>query len=184
MPDFREIKEFIKDTFGYIIVIIVTILVFVYVFSFHQVVGDSMAPLLNAGDVAVLSKINYKLFSVKRNDVVALIGEDSTLYVKRIIGLPGEDISFIDNILYINGKAYTEEFLDESIQTNNFYFEDICSIETCPDGVIPKDMYLVLGDNRKDSLDSRDPFLGLIPKSDIIGKSLFKIWPITKISKT
>ena len=63
-------------------------------------------------------------------------------------------------------------------------FEDICSKEDCPNGVIPDNMYLVLGDNREDSLDSRDSSLGLVPKDNIIGKSLIRIWPLNKISKT
>lgn len=184
MPDLREVKEFIADTLGYIVVIIFTILVFVYVFSFQQVVGDSMSPVLKDGDIAVLSKITYKISSVKRNDVVALKTEDGKVYVKRIIGLPGESISYMDNILYINGETYGEGFLKENVNTNNFMFEDICSKEDCKDGVIPEDMYLVLGDNREDSLDSRDPSLGLVPKKNIIGKSLIKIWPLNKISKT
>ena len=184
MPDLRGVKEFLKDTLGYIIVIIVTILVFVYVFSFHQVIGNSMSPTLNEGDIAVLSKISHRFFTIKRNDVVAIQTADDKLLVKRIIGLPGEEIHYLDNILYINGKAYTEEFLNSDVETNNFMFEDICSLSNCPDGVIPDDMYLVLGDNREDSLDSRDPSLGLVLKSDIIGKSLIRIWPLNKISKT
>lgn len=184
MPDLREVKEFLKDTLGYIIVIIITILVFIYVFSFHQVVGNSMAPTLNEGDIAILSKINYRLFKVKRNDVVAIQTDNDKLFVKRIIGLPGEEIHFLDNILYINGEAFTEEFLNSDVETNNFMFEDICALDICPNGVIPDDMYLVLGDNREDSLDSRDPSLGLIKRSDIIGKSLIRIWPLNKISKT
>ncbi|HOP65685.1 MAG TPA: signal peptidase I [Bacilli bacterium] len=184
MPDFRGVKEFFKDTLAYIIVIIGTIFIFVYVFSFHQTVGNSMAPNLKDGDVAALSKISYKLFSIKRNDVVAIETADSSFYVKRIIGLPGEEIHYLDNILYINGEAYSEEFLSDDVETNNFMFSDICSIEKCPDGVIPSDMYLVLGDNREDSLDSRDSSLGLVSKEDIVGKSLFIIWPLNRISKT
>jgi signal peptidase I len=184
MPDLREFKEFLKDTLGYIIVIIVTVLVFIYVFSFHQVIGNSMSPTLREGDVAILSKINYRIFKIKRNDVVAIQTDNDKLLVKRIIGLPGEDIHYLDNILYINNQPYTEEFLKEDVETNNFMFEDVCPIDKCPNGVIPEDMYLVLGDNRGDSLDSRDPSLGLVSKKDIIGKSLIRIWPLNKISKT
>lgn len=184
MPDFREIKEFFKDTFAYIIAIVVTMLIFIYVFSFQQVIGNSMSPVLNDGDMAFLSKITYRISKVKRNDIIALKTEDGKVYVKRVIGLPGESISYMDNIFYINNEAFTEEFLSDEVETNNFMFEDICSIEDCPDGVIPENMYLVLGDNREDSLDSRDSSLGLIPKDNIIGKSLFRIWPLTKISKT
>ena len=184
MPDLREVKEFLKDTLAYIIVIISTMLVFIYVFSFQQVIGNSMSPVLNDGDVAFLSKITYRISKVKRNDVIALKTNDGKVYVKRVIGLPGESISYMDNILYINNEPFTEEFIGEEVNTNNFMFEDICSKEDCPNGVIPDNMYLVLGDNREDSLDSRDPSLGLVPKDNIIGKSLIRIWPLNKISKT
>ncbi len=184
MPDLREVKEFLKDTFAYIIVIILTMLVFIYVFSFQQVIGNSMSPVLNDGDVAFLSKITYRISRVKRNDVIALKTADGKVYVKRVIGLPGESISYMDNTLYINNEPFTEKFLDEEVNTNNFMFEDICSKEDCPNGVIPSNMYLVLGDNREDSLDSRDSSLGLVPKDNIIGKSLIRIWPLNKISKT
>jgi signal peptidase I len=184
MPDLREVKEFLKDTLAYIIVIILTMLVFIYVFSFQQVIGNSMSPVLNDGDVAFLSKITYRISKVKRNDVIALKTNDGKVYVKRVIGLPGESISYMDNILYINNEPFTEEFLGEEVNTNNFMFEDICSKEDCPNGVIPDNMYLVLGDNREDSLDSRDSSLGLVPKDNIIGKSLIRIWPLNKISKT
>ena len=59
-------------------------------------------------------------------------------------------------------------------------FVDICSIEDCPLGVIPEDMYLVLGDNRSESSDSRDPSFGLVSKEQIKGKAIFKIWPINR----
>lgn len=182
--DLREVTEFFKDTFKYIIVIVIAIVIFLYVISFQQIFGNSMSPLLKDGDVAVLSKISYKLVNVKRNDVVALKTKDGKLYVKRIIGLPGEEIHYLNNILYINGTGYTEEFLESNVKTNNFMFVDICNIEDCPDGKIPEDMYLVLGDNRGDSLDSRDSSLGLIHKDQIIGKSLIKIWPLNEIKKT
>ncbi len=182
--DLREITEFFKDTFKYIIVIVIAIVVFLYVVSFQQIVGNSMSPVLKDGDVAVLSKIGVKIGKIKRNQIVALKTNDGKLYVKRIIGLPGEEIHYLNGILYIDGIGYKENYLEEDVVTRNFMFEDICNKANCPEGIIPNDMYLVLGDNRGDSLDSRDPSLGLIKKDNIVGKSLFKIWPISEIGKT
>ncbi len=182
--DLRGVNEFFKDTFKYIIVIILTMIVFLYVISFQQIYESSMSPTLKDGDVTVLSKINYKLFEIKRNDIVALKTLDGKLYVKRIIGLPGEEIHYLDNILYINNVGYDEKFLSADVHTNNFLFEDICSKLDCPDNKIPEDMYLVLGDNREDSLDSRDKSLGLVKKDQIIGRSILKIWPLNEIGKT
>ena len=67
--------------------------------------------------------------------------------------------------------------------TYDFLFEDVCSARDCPNGTIPKDKYFVMGDNRQESSDSRNTTFGLVDKSEIIGKSIFKIWPINKIGK-
>lgn len=172
--DFRGIKEFIKDTFGYILVIIAVILVANYVVTLQQNVGPSMQPTLNNGDALILNKTAYKLGDVKRNDVIAFLYDGTKYLVKRVVGLPGERIDYKDNILYIDGKAYNENFLSDDVLTSDFQMEDIIG---CEDGVIPENTYLVLGDNRGDSMDSRD--IGVIKKDDIMGKTTLRIWPFT-----
>jgi signal peptidase I len=117
--DFRGIKEFIKDTFGYIIVIIVVILIANYVVTLQQNVGPSMQPTLNNGDALILNKTAYKLGDVKRNDVIAFLYDGTKYLVKRVIGLPGERIDYKDNVLYIDGKAYNENFLSDDIITKD-----------------------------------------------------------------
>ena len=173
--DFRGIKEFIKDTFGYILVIIAVILIANYVVTLQQNVGPSMQPTLNNGDVLILNKTAYKLGNVKRNDVIAFLYDGTKYLVKRVIGLPGERIDYKDNVLYIDGKAYNENFLDDDVLTKDFQMEDIIG---CEDGIIPENTYLVLGDNRGDSMDSRD--IGVVKKDDIMGKTTLRIWPFTK----
>ena len=105
---------------------------------------------------------------------MALYYADTKFLVKRVVGLPGETVEFKDNKLYINGKYYEEKYLGDDIVTDNFSLEEL-NYTTIPD-----DMYLVLGDNRGDSMDSRDSDVGLIPKKDIYGKVRFKIWPINE----
>ena len=170
--DFREIKEFFKDTLKYIIVIVIVLVIVLYVVTLQQVVGPSMQPTLNEGDVLILNKFQYYLFDVKRNDVVALKYDGSKYLIKRVIGLPGESIYYKDNTLYINGNPYKENIV-EGLVTEDFDLKD--------NGyeVIPDDMYFVLGDNRGDSLDSRSKEVGLIKKEDIIGKVFIRIWPIS-----
>ena len=72
-----------------------------------------------------------------------------------------------------NDKPFKEVFLNSDVVTYNFLFEDICSLDECPDGVIPKNKYLVLGDNRPESIDSRDKTFGLVDKSEIKGKNTY-----------
>ncbi len=169
--DFREIKEFFLDISKYLIVIVAVIVIVLYVVSLQQVVGDSMSPTLEDGDVLLLNKIHYKLFDVKRNDVVAIEYDDSKYLIKRVIGLPGEHIEYKDNILYINGKGYQETF-ENDLQTPDF------NITSLGVDKIPEDMYFVIGDNRDNSLDSRE--IGFISRNEILGKTTMKIWPLNE----
>ena len=173
--DLRDIKEFLKDTFKYILTVVVVLVIIIYVVSIQQVVGPSMSPTLNSGDILILNKLNYKIFEIKRFDIVSLSSKQSKYLVKRVIGLPGEKVEYKDNKLYINDQVLKEEFLDETIMTNNFSLSSI-GYETIPEG-----MYFVVGDNRGNSDDSRDIKIGLIKEEDIIGKSTIRIWPLNKI---
>lgn len=172
--DWLDIKEFLSDTIKYIIFIVVILIIAVYVVGLQQIVGPSMTPTLRNGDIVILDKLSYRFSEIKRDDIVALYYADTKFLVKRVVGLPGETVEFKDNKLYINGKYYEEKYLGDDIVTDNFSLEEL-NYTTIPD-----DMYLVLGDNRGDSMDSRDSDVGLIPKKDIYGKVRFKIWPINE----
>lgn len=169
--DMRDIKEFIKDTSKYLIIALVVLILFVYVLSFQQVIGPSMTPNYEEGEVFLLNKIRYKFSEIKRFDVVVLESNQSKYMIKRIIGLPGEHIEYKENKLYVNGKEVIEEFIKTG-DTANF------NIKSLSEEVIPKDSYFVVGDNRENSQDSRS--YGFISKDDIIGKVEFRIWPIFK----
>ena len=172
--DWLDIKEFLSDTIKYIIFIVVILVIAVYVVGLQQIVGPSMTPTLRNGDIVILDKLSYRFSEIKRDDIVALYYADTKFLVKRVVGLPGDTVEFKDNKLYINGKYYEEKYLGDDIVTDNFSLEEL-NYTTIPD-----DMYLVLGDNRGDSMDSRDSDVGLIPKKDIYGKVRFKIWPINE----
>lgn len=172
--DWLDIKEFIKDTFKYIIFIIAVLVIAIYVVGLQQVVGPSMSPNFKNNDIVILDKISYKFIDIKRGDVVSLYYADTKYLIKRVIGLPGDYVEFQNNKLYINNSYYSEEYL-EGVITEDFSLNELGYSR------IPDDMYLVLGDNRGDSLDSRDPNVGLISKDKIIGKVRFQIWPLNKI---
>ena len=168
--DFRDIKEFFKDSLKYIIMIVIILFLVICVVSFHQVMGPSMNKTLSEGDVVLVNKFIYKFRKITRNEIVVL-KHDEKLLIKRIVGLPGESVAYNNNILYINGKGYNEKFV--SSKTDDFDIKDL-GYEPIPD-----DYYLVLGDNRANSMDSRD--FGLVKKSDIVGKASVRIWPLNKI---
>ncbi len=170
--DWLNIREFLLDSIKFIIAITIFLILFLYVISITQVVGNSMSPTLKQEEVLVLNKLKYHISDVNRGDIISFAYTDTKYLIKRVIGLPGENVEFIDNKLYINGRIYDEIYLNDDVITNDF------SIEKLGYDKIPNDMYFVLGDNRMNSLDSRE--IGLIKKSDIIGKISFRIWPITR----
>ena len=169
--DWLSIKEFLKDALKFIIIIFALLFLMVYVVSVTQVVGDSMSDTLTDGEVLLLNKAKYRFFDVERGDVIAFSYEDTKYLIKRVIGLPGDNVSIRDNKVYINGEYYPEDYVTK-YDDKDFDLQEIGYDE------VPEGMYFVLGDNRNNSLDSRK--IGLIKKEDIIGKVTLRFFPITK----
>ena len=180
--DLREITEFFRDFAGYIITIAVILIIFIFIVAPQPVSGNSMAPTLEDGDVTLVARFAYRIGNVKRNDIV-IVKKNSKSFIKRVIGLPGEEIKYLNGLLYINDEPFKERFLSSDIETSNFLFIDICSEEDCPNGVIPENKYLVLGDNRPESMDSRTKEFGLVDIKEIKGKATFRIWPLNNMGK-
>lgn len=169
-----SIKEFIMDLIKLLVVVVVILFLMIYIVSVTQVVGNSMYSTLKDGDVLILNKFKYRFFDIKRGDIISLENDDTKYLIKRVIGLPGDSISIKDNTLYINGEVYIENYLEEGLVYDDF------ELTSLGYQVIPDDMYFVLGDNRADSVDSRE--IGLVSKDDIIGKISFRIWPLNKLA--
>lgn len=168
--DFRDIKEFFKDVMKYIFVAICVLFVFLYVVSFQQVVGPSMKPNYLEGEVFLLNKIKYRFSTVKRFEVIVLNSEEEKYMIKRVIGLPGDQLEYKNDQLYINGEVVKEEF-SKTGKTKDYSMIQKLKIEKIPEGY-----YFVVGDNRGNSKDSR--YFGLVPKKNIVGKVGFRIWPL------
>lgn len=171
--DWLSIKEFFKDALKYLVIIFIILFIITFVFGVTSVVGSSMSPTLKDGEVLILNKFKYRFSDIKREDIISLKYADTKYLIKRVIGLPGEKVEIINNKLYINGIEYVEEYLSKELNYQDFKLSDLNYT------VIPEDMYLVLGDNRENSLDSRK--IGLIKKEDIEGKIAFRFWPINKL---
>ncbi len=163
-------KKALKENLVYIIIIILIILIKCFVVTPVRVNGRSMLKTLKQNDVMILNKLAYKNKDIKRFDIV-VIKNNKELIIKRVIGLPGETITYKNNILYVNGKKVKENF-------SKIYDDDLDDYTT---GVIPKGKYFVVGDNRPDSLDSR--MIGFIKKKNISGKCVYTIFPFSRIGK-
>ena len=168
--DWLDFKEFVKDTFKYIVFVVVVIVVAVYVIGLQQIVGDSMNPTLKNNDVILIDKLTPSFVELKRGDVVSFYFEESKYLIKRIIGLPGETLEIKENKIYINGKVIEDYVKD--IHTSDFNLSEYGYDR------IPDDMYFVLGDNRENSMDSRDYRVGLVKRENIVGKKLVRLWPL------
>ena len=131
-----------------------------------------MVPTLKDGDIMILDKIGYRINGLDRFDIV-IVDYEGERIIKRVIGLPNDYVEYIDNKLYINGEYIEEEY--ERKDTNDFMLEMI------GENVIPEGKYLVLGDNRPISKDSR--IIGLIDEKDIKGYTSIILFPFNRIGK-
>lgn len=168
----EKTKGIIKEIFSYVIIIAAVLLFRTFFYSPIIVTGDSMVPTLKDGNVMILDKIGYKINGLKRFNIV-VINYNKERLIKRVIGLPGDSIEYINDMLYVNGE-YIEEAFEKDI-TDDF------SLSSLGYRVIPEDKYLVLGDNRGISKDSR--IIGLIDKKDILGYTSIIIFPFSSIKK-
>ena len=172
-------KSLLKDILSYVLIILVVVAIRVFIFDPVRVDGPSMNTTLSNGEVIILNKYEYRKKDIERYDVV-VIKLDGKKIIKRVIGLPNEVIEIKDNKVYANGELLDSSFvyLDENTKNNpsDFKMEDI-GLEK-----IPGNQYLVLGDNRGNSLDSRYKEVGTITKDQIVGKAAIRIWPLNKVT--
>ena len=166
----KRIKKIVKDVYPYIIVVIAVVLVRTFIITPAVVDGPSMEPTLHNNNIIILNKLDYKLNGVKRFNVVVVKWNDEKI-IKRVIGLPGEHIEYKKGLLYVDGVVVDEKFTHKN--TDDFKLEEIGYL------TIPGDKYLVVGDNRPDSTDSR--VIGLFDKEDILGKVSNSIFPLKKV---
>ncbi|HEY6402036.1 MAG TPA: signal peptidase I, partial [Blastocatellia bacterium] len=111
---------------------------------------------------------------IKRGDIVVLLYPDdpSKSYIKRVVGLPGEEVNVENGRLYINGQQMNEPYLDS----------EYLSADSMPGSMHVKEHhYFVLGDNRRNSSDSR--YWGLVPEKYIYGKAIFRYYPFTPVER-
>lgn len=162
-----QLGELLKE----IIFMLIIIAVFHFWLPRSIVQGSSMEPNLYEGERLAASPLPYTLGEPQRGDIVMLypVEEDGPNLVKRIVGLPGETITFIDGELYIDGQRIDEPYLNEP-----------CSNCRSRIWVLGEDEYFVMGDNRNVSRDSRN--YGAIHHESIMAKVLFRWYPLNQMS--
>ena len=161
-------KDIVKEIIEFIIIVIIVLLVKKFIVTPIRVNQSSMNDTLYDKDIMILDKISYNFQKIKRFDIV-VIHRNNEYLIKRVIGLPGEKIEYINNQLYVNDNIVEEKFLHK--ETKDFKLDEF----------IPDDCYFVLGDNRPDSIDSR--MIGFIKKDEILGKTSLVIFPFNHFGK-
>ena len=134
-----------------------------------QVSGLSMAPHIASGEYVLINTIAYRIGHPARGDIVAFRHERSapSVYLKRVIGLPGDRVAIVRGALFVNGALVQEPYVR---------FPDLRSFREV---TVPAGELYVLGDNRANSDDSR--FWGFVEDQDVIGKAIAGIWPLPRI---
>jgi len=180
----KRILNFILDSIqALVLALSVFVLLYLFVAQPNQVNGQSMMPNFEDKAFLLTDKISYKTKEPVRGDVVVFkapaseeCSEDECEYIKRVIGLPGETITVQNDFVYINGALLEEDYLPSSFVTRPGSF-----LSSGKPVNIPVGEYVLLGDNRSHSRDSRE--FGLIPESDIVGKAFWVYWPPDLFSK-
>ncbi|AJD90690.1 signal peptidase [Jeotgalibacillus malaysiensis] len=172
----KESFEWLKAlAVGVVIVLVVRI----FLFSNYVVEGVSMQPTLQDGNKLVINKIGYQIGDFDRFDVIVFHANESEDYVKRVIGLPGDEISYEDDQLYINGEYYKEPYLEEFRTGEGRLTGDFTLEELTGESEVPEGQLFVLGDNRQESLDSR--IFGFIDQDSVVGKVNLRYWPLNEL---
>ena len=160
-----------------IAVIAMAMLFIIYMCDTADMIGNSMAPSLVNSDSVLINKLSYQIGEPQRYDVIVFKDDDDDgVSIKRIIGLPGEEIKIEDSKIYIrNGEK--ETVIEDKYTTDKFepgYVSEYVKI--------PMGEYFVMGDNRNLSEDSRFEYVGNIKKDDILGKAWLISSPFNRIN--
>jgi signal peptidase I len=161
-----------------VIALSLAILIRAWVAEPRYIPSDSMIPTLHVGDRVVVEKISYYLQPPATGDIVVFAPPDNLqeqgftkdqAFIKRVIGLPGQTVAVKQGLVYLNDKPIVEKYI---AQPPNYRWG--------PQRV-PENQYFVMGDNRNNSNDSSR--WGFLPQKNIIGRAVFRFWPLGRFGQ-
>lgn len=174
-------QSVVKEILGWVIpfasALVVALLLKNYVIINADIPTGSMENTIMPGNRLIGSRLSYLKDGPERGDIVIFRYPDNEeeLYVKRVIGLPGETVDIRDGHIYIDGSEVplTEDYLKEewTVATGDYHFQ------------VPEDSYLMLGDNRNDSWDARYWNNTYVQREKILGKAVVIYWPLQNVGK-
>ncbi|KXG75180.1 Signal peptidase I S [Fervidicola ferrireducens] len=166
----KEILDWIKSI---AFALIIALAIRTYIFEPMIVPTGSMIPTIQVGDRILVNKYIYRFEPIKRGDIVVFKYPDDPkqTFVKRVIGLGGDEIEIRDGQLYVNGNLLVEPYLKEPMIGDFGPYK------------VPEGHYFMMGDNRNNSKDSRFWENMYVPKKLIMGKAVYRIWPPGRIGR-
>ena len=129
-----------------------------------RIQGASMLPTMHDGQYLIINKLAYMLDEPERGEIIVLHFPDNRArdFIKRVIGLPGDEISISEGVVTVNGVIIDEPYINAATPENQVW-------------EVPEDQFFVMGDNRPNSSDSRR--WSYLPRADIIGRAWVVYWP-------
>ena len=168
-----------KSGGGVLEFLIILLVSFVLVFGFVRpfvveafwIPSASMVPTLKYGDRVLVNKFIYRFTEPQRGDIIvfkSVEGDDQDL-IKRVVGVPGDEIAVRGGKLFVNGEPQKEPYVNKKYPDRSFYAPT----------TVPKDHVFAMGDNRANSQDSR--IFGPVPEKNIEGEAFLRFWPPDRI---
>lgn len=160
------LKEIIDWVAVIVCAVVISFLINTFVIVNATVPTSSMESTIMAGDRVIGSRLYYLRHEPERGDIIVFDYPDdpNILYIKRVIGVPGDHIEINGGKVYINGEVLEEPYLNVTTEGEWGPYD------------VPADSYFMLGDNRNDSADSRYWHNTFLTKEGIVGKAIFKYW--------
>ncbi|WP_416670685.1 signal peptidase I [Egbenema bharatensis] len=160
------------------IALILALVIRLFVAEPRYIPSDSMVPTLEIGDRLVVEKVSYYLHPPNTGDIVVFMPPAQLLeygyapdkaFIKRVIGTPGDVVQVQEGRVYVNGQPLTEPYIAEAPDYE------------MPPVQVPQNQVFVMGDNRNNSNDSH--IWGFLPKQNIIGRAVFRFFPIDRLGR-
>ena len=170
-PAKSPLREYVETLIG---AAVLAVLIMTFVARTFTVDGPSMMPTLQDGQRLLVDRLTYRFKEPQRGDVIVFRypANPRQHFIKRIIGVPGDEIFIAGGTVFVNGVALQEDYINGPMFTGRPFGPVIVQPGT----------YFVLGDNRNNSEDSRDRRVGLVPRENIVGRAVWRYWPLADMA--